>query len=95
MAGIQSRVARLVTVALSMVFATGGVEATSLASMAQVTCLMSSLMGVFERNPVPLLAIGSVKPLGGILLLLNPSSNKFPLNGDSMGSARGWIELEG
>ena len=35
------------------------------------------------------------KPSGGIPLLLAPPSNKFPLNGVSMGLARGWIELEG
>ena len=56
---------------------------------------MSLLTGMFERNLVPSLVIGSVKPSGGILLLLNPPSNRFHLNGDSMGSARGWIEREG
>ena len=78
-----------VTIAPSMVFATGGVEATSLASMAQVTCLMSSLTGMFEQNLVLSLVTGSAKPLGGIPLLLNLPSNRFPLSGDSMGSARG------
>ena len=39
--------------------------------------------------------IGSAKPSGGVPLLLDLPSNRFPLNGDSMGSARGWIELEG
>ena len=83
------------TIAPSVVFAIGGVEAMSLASMARVTRLMSSLMGMFERNPVSLLAIGSAKPSGGVPLLLKPPSNRFSLNRDSMGSARGWIELEG
>ena len=68
---------------------------TSLASMARVTCSVSSLTGMFERNQVPSLVMGSAKPSGGIPLLLNPSSNRFPLNGDSMGLARGWIEREG
>ena len=67
----------------------------SLASMGRVTRLMSSLTGMFERNLVPSLVTGSVKPLGVIPLLLNLPSNRFPLNGDSMGSARGYIELEG
>ena len=84
-----------VTVAPSAVFATGRVEAMSLASMARVTHLMSSLTGLFEQNLVPSLMTGSAKPSGGIPLLLNSPSNRFPLNGDSMGSARGWIELEG
>ena len=84
-----------VTIAPSMVLATGGVEAMSLASMARVTHLMSSLTGLFEQNLVPSLVTGSAKPSGGIPLLLNSPSNRFPLNGDSMGSARGWIELEG
>ena len=61
----------------------------SLASMARVTCLMSSLMGMFERNPVPSLMTGSAKPSGGIPFLLNPPSNRFPFNEDSMGLARG------
>ena len=44
-----------VTVAPSVVLTIGGVEATSLASMARVTCLMSSLTGMFELNPINLL----------------------------------------
>jgi len=40
-------------------------------------------------------AIGSAKPSGGVSLLLDLPSNRFPLNGDSMGLAKGWIELEG
>ena len=83
-----------VTVAPSTIFATVGVEATSLASMARVTCLMSSLMGMFEQNPVLSLVTGLAKPSSGIPLFHNPPSNRFPLNGDSMGLARGWIELE-
>ena len=78
-----------VTVAPFAVFTTGGVEAMLLAMMARVTRLMSSLTGMFEQNPVPLLVTGSAKPSGGILLLLNLPSNRFPLNGDNMGSARG------
>ena len=50
-----------VTVALSMVFATGGVEAMSLASMARVMCLISSLTRMFEQNPIPSLVTGSAK----------------------------------
>ena len=87
--------ARFVTVALFVVFATGGVEAASLALMARVTLLMSSLTRLFIRNPVMLLMVGLAKSSGGIPLLPNPASNRFPLNGDSMGSARGWIGLEG
>ena len=78
-----------VIVAPSTVSATGGVELTLLASMAQVMCSVSSLMGMFEQNLVLSLVIGSAKPLGGIPLLLNPHSNRFPLNGESMGSAGG------
>ena len=40
-------------VALSIVFTIGGVEVTSLASMARVTCFMSSLTGMFGWNPIP------------------------------------------
>ena len=78
-----------VAVAPSTVSATGGVELTLLALVARVTCSVSSLTGTFERNLVPLLVKGSAKPSCGILLLLNPPSDRFPLNGDSMGSARG------
>ena len=84
-----------VIVALSAVFATGGVEATSLALMARVTCLMSSLTGMFEQNLIPLLCHRVGKAPGGVPLLLDLPSNRFPLNGDSMGSTRGWIELAG
>ena len=84
-----------VTVASSTIFVTGGVEATSLASTARGTRLMSSLTGMFERNPVPSLMTGSAKPSDGTPLLLNLPSNRFPLNEDSKGSARGWIEREG
>ena len=52
-----------VTVAPSVVFVTGGVEATSLASMARVTRLMSSLTGMFEWNLVPSLVTGVGKAL--------------------------------
>ena len=93
--GFSQGLAHFVTIAPSVVFATGGVEAMSLASMAQVTCLMSSLTGMFERNLVPSLVAGSAKPSGGVSLFLDLPSNIFPHSGDSMGSARGWIELEG
>ena len=42
-----------VIIALSEVSATRGVELTSLASMAQVMCSVSSLMGLFEWNLDP------------------------------------------
>ena len=84
-----------VTIAPSTVFATGGVELTLLTSVAQVTCLVSLLMGMFKWNLVMSLVTGSVMPSCGIPLLLNPPSNRFPLNGYSMGSARGWIKREG
>ena len=93
--GFSQGSAHFMTVAPFMVSATGGVEATSLASTAQVMCLMSLLTGMFERNLIPFLVIGLAKPSGGIPLFRNPPSNIFPLNGDSMGLARGWIELEG
>ena len=78
-----------VIVAPSMVSATGGVELMLLGLVARVTCSVSSLTGMFERNLVLSLVTRSAKPSCGILLLLNPPSNRFPLNGDSMGSARG------
>ena len=59
------------------------------ALMARVTCLMSSLTGMFEQNLVSSLVTGSAKPSGGIPLFRNPPSNRFPLNGNSMGLARG------
>ena len=79
----------------SSVFATGGAELTILAMMVRVSGSMSSLTGMFDRNPVLLLVIGLAKPSGGISLFINPPSNRFPLNGVSMGSARDWIELKG
>ena len=45
-----------------------------------------------ESGPVTLLQ-GRQKPSGGVPLLLDLPSNSFPLNRDSMGSARGWIDL--
>ena len=54
--------ARFVTVTPFMVFTTGGVEATSPASTARGTRLMSLLTGMFEWNPVPWLVTGSAKP---------------------------------
>jgi len=85
---IESRLV-FVTIAPFVVSAIEGVELTSLASMARVTRLVSSLTGMFEWNPVPSLVTGLAKPSRGILLLLNPPSNRFPLNGDSMGLAGG------
>jgi hypothetical protein len=78
-----------VIVAQSTVSTTGRVELTSLASIAQVTRSVSSLTGMFESNPILSLVMGSAKPSCGIPLLLNPPSNRFPLNGDFMGSAIG------
>ena len=72
----------------SRVFATRGVELTSLASMARVTRSVSSLMGMFEGNLGSSFMTGSAKPSCGIPLLLNPPSSRCPINGDSMGSAR-------
>ena len=71
----------------SEVSATGGVELTSLASMAQVMRLVSSLTSMLEWNPGPLVAMGLAKPSCGIPLLLNPPSNRCLLNLDSMGLA--------
>ena len=47
-----------VIVAPSAVFATGGVELTSLASMARVMFSVSSLTGMFEWNLGPLFVMG-------------------------------------
>ena len=82
-------VGRVSCVTLSSVSATGGAELMTLASMAQVSRSVSSLTGMFEQNLVPSLVTGSAKPSCGIPLLLNPPSNKFPLNGDSVGLDRG------
>ena len=59
----------------------------TLASMARVLHSIRSLTGMFEWNLGPSSADGVGKALGGIPLLLNPPSNRFPLNGESMGSA--------
>jgi len=45
-----------------VVSATGGVELTSLASTARVTCSMSSLMGTSEWNPGPSFVTGRHSP---------------------------------
>ena len=84
-----------VTVAPSMVSATRGVELPLLALVARVTCSVSSLTGMSKQNLVPSLVTGSAKPSGGIPLLLNPPSNRFPLNGDSMARLEARIEREG
>ena len=81
-------------VTLSTISTTRGVELTLPTMMAQVTCSASSLAGMFEWNLVLSLVIGSTKPSGGIPLLLNPPSNRFPLNGDSMGRLEARIEQE-
>ena len=60
-----------VTATPSVVFATEGVEVTSLASMARVTRLMSSLTGMFKWNRGPSFMMGSAYPSCGIPLLLN------------------------
>ena len=52
-------VGRVSCVTLSVVSATKGVELMTLASMARVTHLVSSLMGMLEWNPGPSLVIGS------------------------------------
>ena len=67
----------------------------SLASIARVTCFMSLLTGMFGQNPIPSLCDRVGKALGWHSVAPCPPSNRFPLNGVSMGSARGWIELEG
>ena len=82
-------VGQISCVTLSSVYATGGAKLTTLASMARVSCSMSLLTGVFKGNLVPLLVMGSAKPSAGIPLLLNPPSNRFPFNGESIGLARG------
>ena len=78
-----------VTVAPFTISTTRGVELTLLALVARVTRLASLLTGMFKWNLVPLHVTGLAKPSCGIPLLLNPPSNRFPFNLDSMGSARG------
>ena len=51
-------VGRVLCVTPSVVSATGGVELTSLALTAQVTCSVSSLAGMSEWNPGPSFADG-------------------------------------
>ena len=51
-----------VIIAPSVVSATGGVELTSLASMARVTCSVSLLMGMSKWNLGPLFVMGSHSP---------------------------------
>ena len=52
-----------VIVTLSTISTTGGVELTSLASMARVMRSVSSLTVMFEGNRVPSLMMGSTKAL--------------------------------
>ena len=62
-AGVQSRGQLIfVIVTLSVVSVIGGVELTSLASMARVTRSVSSLMGMFEWNLGPSFMTGLAKP---------------------------------
>ena len=49
--------------------------------------------GVRVKPDLAALRQGQQKPSGGVSLLLDLPSNRFPLNGDSMGSVGGWIEL--
>ena len=73
----------------------GGIGAVSFASVARMTCLMSSLTGVFGQNLIPLLCDGVGKALGWHSVVPCPAFQQIPLNLVSMGSARGWFELEG
>ena len=44
---------------------------------------------VWTKSDLICFGTGSAKPSGGVPLLLDSPSNRFPLNEDSMGSARG------
>ena len=81
--------ARFVTVTLSVVFVTGGVKATSLASMAQVTHFMSSLTGMFGRNPIPFaLRQGRQSPW----VVFCCSLTRLPIDSPLMGILRAQLE---
>jgi len=86
----------------SSVFATGGVELTTLASMARVLRSMSSLTGTFVWNPGPSFADGIGRACWWHFTFFQPASRQMPepfrwaqggrwplLGGDSMGLARG------
>ena len=68
----------------------------SLASVARMMCLMSLLMEVFGRNPIPLLCdrVGKSPRMG-----FRYSLTCLPTDSPSMGilwaRLKGWIELEG
>jgi len=49
--------------------------------------------GIRTKTRSGCFATGSAKSPGGVSLLLDLPSNRFPLNGDFMGSARGRIEF--
>ena len=49
--------------------------------------------GIRTKTRSGCFATGSAKSPGGVSLVLDLPSNRFPLNGDSMGSARGRIEF--
>ena len=49
--------------------------------------------GIWMKTRSGCFATGSAKSPGGVSLLLDLPSNRFPLNGDFMGSARGRIEF--
>ena len=61
----------------------------SLASAAQVTCFMSSLMGMFGRNPI-LFALrhGRQKPR----VVFRCSLTRLPIDSPSMGILWAWLE---
>ena len=88
--------AHFVTVAPSEVFCNwrGRGDVARLGGSSDVLYELTNRDVWMESDPV-CFATGSAKPSGGVLLLLDLPSNRFPHNGDSMGSARGWIELEG
>ena len=50
----------------------------SLASVARVTCLMSSLMGMFKWNPIPLLCDRVDKVLGWHSIAPCPTFQQIP-----------------
>ena len=65
-------------VAPSIVFATGGVELMSFASMARVACSVSSLMGMFEWNPGPSSADRVGRALMWYSTTSSPASRQMP-----------------
>jgi len=76
-------------------FMFGGIGAALFASVARMTCPMSLLSGVFGwKKPIPAaLRRGRQSPRAGFRYPLACLPTDSPSDGDSMGSAGGWVEL--